>query len=224
MPLNGKNSLKNIFLVGLCLAGLSLANLLLGLGKPLGLKSWENLETQEVLLSLGGWRELAGDFVVIELMLAYAEHEHEHAQEADAIYIISKRLMALDPLFRYGIEFAVAALAFSLNQDERAVELLNSAIQADGQYWPYSLYLASIAYKKANNYSKALDELEKIRRFAQCPTMLKNIMANIYIKLGKTAEAIFLYQEMLSAPESDYRDLAQKKLKTIVSRQQLSRE
>jgi len=171
----------------------------------------KDFATHDLLLMLSGNRIFASDVAMLELIIAYGDHESDSSQVAS----ITRRLMGLDPFFRYGIVFGIAALAFDLVDDKEAVRLIHQALQRDGNHWDYSLYLSSISYKKSQNYAGEVEELEKVRKRQDCPTMLKNIVANLYVKLGRIPEAIGVFEEMLSAPQEEYRNLAQKKLEKL---------
>ncbi|MBI4369845.1 MAG: hypothetical protein HY547_06420 [Elusimicrobia bacterium] len=129
---------------------------------------------------------------------------------------LARRILGLDPYFRYATLYAAGALAFNEDRTRQAVDLLNEARLRDQKYWPYTLTLSSIAYKKINDFPELVRSLEPLIELPECPSMLKNISANIYWKIGRREDALRIYRGLRDfAPEDDYRSNARYKLELL---------
>ncbi|MBI4667722.1 MAG: tetratricopeptide repeat protein [Elusimicrobia bacterium] len=186
-----------------------------------------------VLVGLG-LRRMAADFAMMDMLIYYGTYEETPEQGHDIsdagwvrgrdpdslmyqdILPLTKRVIGLDPFFRYAVLYGAGVLAFNEGRYAQAVELLNEALKRDPQYWPYNLNLSAIAYKKAGDFPKVVSFLEQIYPLPECPTMLKNILANIYLKIGRKAKAVEIFKWMAqSAPEAEYREIAKERLKKL---------
>ena len=184
--------------------------------------------TRDLVLVALGLRGVAADMAMVDLLIYYGSHD-EAADNWRAIsgwdkdtgvyrdlLPLARRILGINPFFRYAILYASTALAFNESRDEEAVRLLKEALVQDPRYWAYSLNLSAIAYKKTKNYPELLKLLEQVYAYPECPTMLKNILGNIYLKTGQIGKAIAIFEWIAQyAPEEDYRQNMKEKLERI---------
>ncbi|MBI4063700.1 MAG: hypothetical protein HY401_05290 [Elusimicrobia bacterium] len=186
--------------------------------------------TRDLVLVGLGLRRLACDMAMLDLLIYYGTQEesqedwHQAAGRGRAtrfypdLLPLTRRIIGLDPYFRYAVLYGAGALAFNENRYGEAVFLLQEALKRDPGYWPYSLNLSAIAYKNRKNFPELIYFLEKVYPLPECPTMLKNILANIYLRAGQKEKARSIFHWMAqSAPESEYREHAKGKLKILES-------
>lgn len=187
--------------------------------------------TRDLVLAGLGLRALAASLAFLDMLAYYgsnpAGHEHADAWEAVSgfgsdtgfyldIFVLGRRIIGLDPFFRYAVLYAANALAFNEGRNDQAVALIREAMIKDPRYWPYSLNLSAIAYKKTGDFAKLVELLESIAGYPECPDMLKNILGNIYIKMQRYPQAVKIFVDMAQkSTDKEYRRLAQEKLEFI---------
>ncbi|MBI4249881.1 MAG: tetratricopeptide repeat protein [Elusimicrobia bacterium] len=185
-----------------------------------------------VSLSLGT-RRIGADLLFIRMLQYYGtpefleekeeggragEHEHHDADFGGGVYAElyprAQRILSMDPSFRYAVLYAATALAFNLGRPEEATALLRSALDKDPRYWRYHYHLAAIAYQESREFGKLAGILAKIvDEERETPSMLKNMLAALYVKLGRLEEARRVYEMIRdSSQDPDYVRLAEKKL------------
>ena len=174
-----------------------------------------------------GMRRQAADIQFIRLLEYYGEGEAEDDEEAlknhagnsmyPQLYTRASSMMDLDPYFRYGCLYFAGALAFNLERPQEAVALMTQALARDPGAWQYRLYMAAIAYKKDQEFGKLADSLEPALKDPDCPSMLKSIVAGIYLKLGRVKEAIDLYEQLAeNSKDPGFREIGRQRLEKIL--------
>lgn len=114
------------------------------------------------------------------------------------------RAGTLDPRFHFAYLFASGALAFNLNRGEDAVRVLEHGIRGDPSFWRYRMYLGAISYRKNQETEKVIETLEQAIVDPDCPSMIKNILAHIYIKNGNLKRAAEIYVNLLDSRDPSY--------------------
>lgn len=206
----------------------------------------EEYVIQDTAAVLTGARRLGSDLAFIQLLLYYGsaetreKHGHrtredpgEHAghlhlgREGGAVGAATLgefpelmehglRVGSLDPFFHYAYLFAGSALGFNLNRADEAIEVLHRASVQDPGFPRYSLYLGALAYRQSDELAKVIPWLEESIKDPECPTMLKNILANMYRKTGNDRRAAEIFLDILdNARDRSYADLALQKLREI---------
>jgi tetratricopeptide (TPR) repeat protein len=128
----------------------------------------------------------------------------------------ARRILSLDPCFHYAQLFIGGALGFNLNRTAEAMDVLESASAADPTFWRYKYYIGAVAYRKSREMDKAIRSLEEVRRYEDCPSMLKNILANLYLKNGQVLKAAEVFLDLAEhSRDQNYRELAVRKLADI---------
>ena len=183
-------------------------------------------------LSLG-MRRLAADVAFIELLQYYGTPEHpEGADERThalhgrdygggyypQVYSRTLRILDLDPHFRYAALYSAGALAFNLNRPAEAVRLLEYALKLDPKQWKYQIYLAALAYQKTENFPSLVQELEAAAQDPECPALFKNILAGLYVKMGRLSDAVRIYQDLIGSRDPDYRVHAERQIGKLLKR------
>jgi len=129
------------------------------------------------------------------------------------------RVLSLDPYFHYAILFGAGALAFNLNRDDEATALLTKAAAIDPTFWQYRLYAGAIAFRRNNEIDKIIPLLEEALKYPDCPSMIHNILGNIYVKLGDIPRAVAVYTHLAeTSRDPAYRHTAQEKLERLRGR------
>lgn len=175
------------------------------------------------LMSLG-MRRLAADLAFVRLLMYYGGadeegREYEGRREGMGRYPQigprAMRILDLDPYFSYAAEYASAALAFNMNQDQAALDLLRYALARDPKNWKYHGYVAAIGFKRQGDPARVRDELATIADDPEAPTMLRHILAFLDRRLGRRDEAIRLYRQIARSRDKDYSALALKALREM---------
>lgn len=125
------------------------------------------------------------------------------------------RAGSLDPRFHFLFLFSSGALAFNLNRGDDAMVALEQGIRGDPSFWRYRLYQGAIAYRKNQEINKAIANLEEAILDPECPSMIKNILGNIYIKEGNLQRAKEIFFDLLNSRDSFYTTIAEKQLRKL---------
>ncbi len=220
----------------LWLWGLALCALLnaaaAGLRPPVGLGglaralSPETAVETAALFSLG-MRRLAADAGLVRLLLYYgsAEEEGVHAHEGrdhahswgggryDELGPRALRILDADPTFSYAALYSAGALAFNLDRPEEALRVLEDALRRDPRNFQYKAYIAAVGFHKKGQPEGVLRLLEPVLSEPDCPTMIKNMAAFLYVRAGRRREAAALYREIHETSRDEgYRRLAEREL------------
>ena len=121
----------------------------------------------------------------------------------------------LDPRFHFLFLFSSGALAFNLNRGDDAMTVLEQGIRGDPAFWRYRLYQGAIAFRKNQEIDKAIANLEEAIRDPECPSMIKNILGNIYIKQGNFQRAREIYLDLLNSRDPSYTTFAEQQLRKL---------
>lgn len=185
-------------------------------------------------LSLG-LRRLAADLHFIRLLQYYGGPDEEVSEEEELEEVYGLRpahhhaegryeevlpraykILSFDPYFRYACLYAAGALAFNLERPDQALELLRTGVRMDPQAWSYHLYMAAITYQKTGEAEKVLGLLDQAIREPEAPALLKSVTASLYEKLGRSREALGIYQDILeTSRDPSYKELAEIRIRKI---------
>jgi tetratricopeptide (TPR) repeat protein len=103
------------------------------------------------------------------------------------------------PIYTLG----AAVLAFHVKRMDEAVRLLQKGILSNPNDARLKLMLASLVYQNAEQYEEVIRFLKLQIQRGDAPTMLVNILANTYEKVGRLQEAIELWQKILKNSDSN---------------------
>lgn len=141
---------------------------------------------------------------------------HDSAGAFPYLNLYGLRAGQLDPFFHYIYLFTGGALAFNLGREAQALDVLAEGTRNDPTFWRYRLYIGAIGFSKAQDVRRAIPLLEEAMKYADCPTLLKNILGNIY-KQGKdyrNAARIFL-NILETSRDPGYSETARRKLQEM---------
>ncbi len=149
---------------------------------------------------------------------AQADVENRRLGDFPHLKDYTLRVGDLDPYFHYAYLFGAGALGFNLNRVDQALDVLRDGAGGDPHFWRYRLYAGALAYRKAEDVQKVIPLLEEAIKDPECPSMLKNILANIHRREGNVKRAAEIFIELAtSSRDNEYRDLALQKLREIQS-------
>lgn len=165
-----------------------------------------------------------------------ADHDHDHDHDAHGhsgsewsghlvekpsgefpyLNLYTFRTVQLNPLFHYAYLFTGGALAFNLHRDSEALDILAAGSRADPHYWKFRTYAGAIAFKKKLEYEKVISLLEDGLNDPECPSLLKNILANIYRQRKDFKNAARVYVNILEkSRDREYVELATRRLREM---------
>ncbi|MBI4055771.1 MAG: hypothetical protein HY402_06555 [Elusimicrobia bacterium] len=188
--------------------------------------SSETASRDLTLLSFG-LRRLGADLAFIQVLQYYGSpealrdrspaHPDYGAGSYPELYSRVGRVLRLDPSFHYAVLYGSGALAFNLSRTQEAVRLLEEGLRYEPRQWRYHSYLAALAYQAPEDSEKLIAILERIVYDPECPTMLQNILANLYKKVGRGGRAARLYLYILeNTRDPRYREHAEHQLRLLV--------
>jgi tetratricopeptide (TPR) repeat protein len=197
---------------------------------------------EDTLWAMAGMRRLAADMAYVQMLQYYGtdpEEEHEHesghihvdlGEEAWAdrrpgripneafpeLAAYCGRATDLDPYFDYVYLFGAGALAFNLNRGDEALSLLAKGVRFNPNQTRFHLYAAAAAYRKSFEVDRVIQLLEQAAADPECPSMLQNILANIYKKKGDWRNAARIYLRLLdNSRDPSYVEVARRNLEAI---------
>jgi tetratricopeptide (TPR) repeat protein len=157
--------------------------------------------------------------------LGHEGHDHGHDAESDdekprpswpLLNTFTLRVGSLDPYFHYAYLFGGGALAFTQRRYDEALSVLQEAAKRDPSFWRYRLYQGAIAYGKGAEMNRAIPLLEEAIRQPDCPSMVKNILANMHKKAGNPRRAAEIFVELIeTSRDQEYVALARQRLKEM---------
>jgi tetratricopeptide (TPR) repeat protein len=175
---------------------------------------------QDAAFVASGFRGLAADVAWIQLL--HNMGDYGKAEETTQAYPYLKqdtlRVTRIDPYYHGAYLFGAATLAYlqTTNRPAEALEILQEGIHYNPEYWPFQKFVTGIGYKQANQFEKMVEMLEDSVRHAECPTMVKAILANAYKLHKRYAEAIVLWETILADKNGrEYHDRARQEISRL---------
>jgi tetratricopeptide (TPR) repeat protein len=150
-------------------------------------------------------------------------HDHDGHLHADAprgafpyLNLYALRTGQLDPFFHYAYLFTGGALAFNLERDDQALEVLAAGVRNDPTFWRYRLYIGAIGFRKDQDGLRAIPLLEEAMKYEDCPTLLKNILGNIYKQRRDHRNAARVFLNILeTSRDPGYTESSRRKLREM---------
>jgi tetratricopeptide (TPR) repeat protein len=164
---------------------------------------------------LSGYKVLIGHAFWIRVIQYYGDG-FNGADRFSKLYDYCRLASDLNPQFLPVYTYGSSVLAYQLHRVDEAVKLLQRGIEANPKANRLKLLLAAIAYHNSDNYEREIPFLEMQIAQGSAPTMLINILANTYKKVGRTDDAIRLWLQILKTTDSDVQKYeAAQKLKEL---------
>lgn len=175
-------------------------------------------------LSLGA-RRLGADLAFIDLLQYYGRHENENEDPNAGFYVYglkpppswkmeggvypellarAKRVLWLDPYFRFAVFYTAGALAFNLNRPQEALQVLNEGRKWLPKEWKYEVLTAAIGYSKAGDPSRQAAELDRVISDPDAPDLLRQLAAFLNKKAGNLRRAYEIYGMLLHSSDEGY--------------------
>ncbi|MDE2490022.1 MAG: tetratricopeptide repeat protein [Elusimicrobia bacterium] len=161
---------------------------------------------QDAALAAAGFRAAAADVAWIQL-LEYAAgglprwpnppgRPYAHAEA------LSRRVVRLDPYFHGAYLYGAGLLGWfgAEKHPDQAVALLQEGLRRDPGQRLYSLYIVALAYQKKGDVSREIAILESALDDPRTPTLMKEILANLFKSRREYAKALALWRAILDDP------------------------
>jgi tetratricopeptide (TPR) repeat protein len=147
-------------------------------------------------------------------------HHHDYAGGPyPKLLEFGQRIARLDPYFNPAILDVAGALAFNQKRTAEALVLLEEAAVLDPSFYRYRLYMAAILYRDKGRDDKVAEVLAEAIQYPDCPLVLKNILANLYVKYGRFADAARVRLHIIeTAPVEGDREFSRRKLAQILAK------
>ncbi|MBI3554457.1 MAG: hypothetical protein HY077_18325 [Elusimicrobia bacterium] len=183
-----------------------------------------------------GMRRLAADLGLVRLLVYYGTDEagvderhgapdmsqpqlYEGGGHYPELGPRARLILDIDPTFSYAALYAAGALAFNLNRPDEALELLKYALGRDPRNLQYAVYVGAIGFQRHGDAANVVRVLEPVLAFPDCPTMIKNVAAFLYLRLGRKEKSAALYREILATSRDEsYRRVARRMLDELAAR------
>ncbi len=128
----------------------------------------------------------------------------------------AERVLDIDPSFTYVAIYAAGALAFNLNRPDQALDVLRYAAARNPGDVELAQYMAAVGFSRTGDKRRVLRLLEPMLSRPDCPTMIKNMVAYLYLSRGDRARAAALYREIAeSSRDPGYRGIARMMLRRL---------
>ncbi|MCX5794736.1 MAG: hypothetical protein NTY77_04500 [Elusimicrobia bacterium] len=191
------------------------------------------------LVSLG-MRRLAADLGLVRLLIYYGTAEdgepedeaqhHSHLGPAHPELSLgggrypelgprALRILDADPAFSYAALLAAGSLAFNLHRPEEALRVLDYALSRDPRNSQFHAYVAAIGFHRHGDAKGVISRLEPVLGAADCPVMIKHLVAYLYAEAGQRRKALALYREIReTSKDAGYRRMAEAALGRLEDR------
>ena len=126
----------------------------------------------------------------------------------------ARRMIVMDPFWTYPPLWVAGALAFNQNRPQEALSVLRAARKYLPDEKRYLTYMAAIAFHKDGDLAGTVEELAPLLD-KDSPTMIKNMVAFMYVRLGRKREAGLLYLDILESRNTKYHKSARRALKKL---------
>jgi tetratricopeptide (TPR) repeat protein len=177
-----------------------------------GLAPESALETS-ALASLG-MRRLAADLGLVRMLVYYGEAEGGGRYPEMASRAL--RILDLDPSFSYAALFSAGALAFNLNRPQDALRVLDYALSRDPRNPRLQAYVAAVGCRRHGDAQGVVSRLEPVLGDADCPVMIKHLVAYLYVQAGQRRKALALYRKIRdTSKDAGYRRMAAAALRRL---------
>lgn len=181
---------------------------------------------QDFMGIMGGLRRLSADLAWIDTLAYYGTHHHHEGDEGahfdeetvedyPEFYSYCLRTIRIDPYFKYVYYYGSGVLGWNLNRVDEAEELLKQGIKAFPKEWRFQQYLAAMAFQKNHDINKLTEFLESFLLEPDCPNILRSILANIYKKQHRYADAVRVWLMVYETGDRDYRWKAENQLNEL---------
>ncbi len=163
---------------------------------------------QDATFIVLGFRALAADVAWVQLLQNMGGAENaENKGNLPLLKNDTLRVTRIDPWFVRAYLFGSALLAWMHNtgRADEALEVLAEGIKYNPDEWSFRTYAAGIGYMKNNEMDKMIRMLEDAVHDPKCPATVKSILANAYKAQKRYADAIAIWEDVLSTPSArDY--------------------
>jgi tetratricopeptide (TPR) repeat protein len=151
---------------------------------------------------LSGYRVLISHVFWIKVLQYYGDGANS-ADHFAKLYDYCRLASDLNPQFLPVYTYGASVLAYQVNRMDEAVKLLHKGILANPADNSLKLMLAAMTYHNNGNYEREIPFLEMQIAQGNAPTMMVNILANVYQKAGRVDDAINLWLRILKTTNSD---------------------
>lgn len=135
---------------------------------------------------------------------AHCAHGNDYGGGDYPLFLpLARHVLEVDPAFTAAGLYAAASLAFNMQRDEEAQELLNYALRYNPREWKYLTMLAAIGYSKARNPVAVAEAIAPILKDPDCPVMLKQLAAFLNKKAGNYASAAAIYADIAATSRDE---------------------
>jgi tetratricopeptide (TPR) repeat protein len=164
---------------------------------------------------LTGFKLLVGHMFWIRVIQYYGDSDNA-SDRYSKLYGYCSLASDLNPNFIPIYALGGSALGFHLKRPLEAAKLLQKGILANPKEIRLKLLYAAIAYQNTQQYDKVIPFLEAQIARGDAPDMLVRILANTYAEVGRTRDAIALWQKILKQSDDQAEQIeAAQKLKSL---------
>ncbi len=172
----------------------------------LGTQDNSNLTREESFyIALRSAKKLLGIDLVKEMDVKETKPDFENGKiKYMDLAKYTKRVIRLDPKFKYAYLFSAGALAWNYERTSEALEILREGIINNPDEWQFYTYISAILYKEKRYHEEMLLILEKAIRQKDSPNIIKVIVANYYEKEKRYADAIKIWMNIIESKDPMY--------------------
>ena len=151
---------------------------------------------------LSGYKVFVGHAFWIKVLQYYGDGANS-ADNFAKLYDYCRLESDLNPQFLPVYTYGASVLAYQVDRMDEAVKLLHKGILANPRVDNLKLMLAAMTYHNSGSYEREIPFLELQIAQGNAPTMMVNILANVYEKAGRVDDAINLWLRILKTTHSD---------------------
>jgi tetratricopeptide (TPR) repeat protein len=134
------------------------------------------------MAALGDHARVAADWAYIDCLQYLGNNENRNDgryRQTEALY---REVLWLDPSFHHAVREGGSVLGWNQRRVDEALRYMQDAIRFDPGHQRLHLYLAALAYSKADDPAQAVEVLRPELLRPDVPELLLRIVGNIYLK------------------------------------------
>lgn len=156
---------------------------------PLARPLPERLTRFSLVAALAGQERIASDWAYIDALQYLGDKRNVYDANFVKTLALYDEVLWLDPRFEFAYLEGAAVLGWHLDRPEKAEALLRRALVYAPDLERAKLYLAALAYQKAQNPQGVLDSLRSELMRSDVSDMLLRMVGNLILRYGDPADA-----------------------------------
>ncbi|MFZ7110471.1 MAG: hypothetical protein ACOWYE_02205, partial [Desulfatiglandales bacterium] len=151
----------------------------------------------------GEFKGLLADYLVIDAAAFIGGHTEATQEDWDAVSLLLRQSMALDPHFKQTYYLVQSALAWDAKRYDAAIELLKKSKDSRPWDWVPGFFVGFNYYFFLKDDLTASEHLMEASRVENAPLLLNTLASRLAQRAGRTGSAIAFLKTMYEKTEDE---------------------